>query len=122
MRKERKGVIMPSITIKNDIAFTIATNTELLFALSDSFGTPSFTENFVKVYDRFRANGATPLQWKALRNIFRDVFSKETKDVWRGILREMQKTCITFPSGISFLWNGDVVSDNGDYEGWVIEG
>ena len=57
--------------------------------------------------------------------MFRDVFSKETKDVWRGILTLMQKTCITFPNGrdaISFLWNGDVVADNGDYEGWVIEG
>ena len=108
--------------IINDNTFTIATNTAMLFALSDSFGTHTFAETFVKVYDRFRANGATPLQWKALRNIFRDVFSKETKDVWRGILREMQKTCITFPSGISFLWNGDVVSDSGHYEGWVIEG
>ena len=116
---------MPSITIKNDIAFIIATNTAMLFALSDSFGTHTFAETFVKVYDRFRANGATSLQWKVLRNMFRDVFSKETKDVWRGILTLMQKTCITFPNGrdaISFLWNGDVVSDNGDYEGWVIEG
>ena len=109
----------------NDNTFTIATNTAMLFKLADCFGTPSFTENFVKVYDRFRANGATSLQWKALRNMFRDVFSKETKNVWRGILTLMQKTCITFPNGrdaMSFLWNGDVVADDGDYEGWVIEG
>lgn len=110
---------MPSTT---DHTFTIATNTAMLFKLADCFGSVEFVKTFVKVYDKFRYSGATLLQWKALRNIFRDVFSKETKDVWRGILTLMQKTCITFPSGISFLWNGDVVSDNGDYEGWVIEG
>ena len=100
----------------------INTNNAMLFELANQFGGDDFAETFVKVYDRFRYRGATRLQWKALRNIFRNVFSKETKDVWRRILREMQKTCITFPSGISFLWNGDVVSDHGDYEGWVIEG
>ena len=105
--------------------YTITTNNAMLFELANRFGSVEFVKTFVKVYDRFRANGATPLQWKALRNIFRDVFSKETKDVWRGILTLMQKTCITFPNGrdaISFLWNGDVVADHGDYEGWVIEG
>ena len=118
LRKERKGAAMPII---ND-NYTITMNNEMLFELANCFGTSDFAETFTKVYERFRYRGATRLQWKALQNIFRDVFSKETKDVWRGILREMQKTCITFPSGISFLWNGDVVSDNGDYEGWVIEG
>ena len=108
--------------IINDNTFTITANTAMLFELADAFGTSAFAETFTKVYERFRAHGATLLQWKALRNMFRDVFSKETKDVWRGILREMQKTCITFPSGISFLWNGTIVADHGDYEGWVIEG
>ena len=111
--------------IINDNTFTIATNTAMLFELADCFGTPSFTENFVKVYDRFRANGATRLQWKALKNIFNDVFTEKSKDAWRSILTMMQKTCISFPTAtatISFLWNGTVVSDNGDYEGWVIEG
>ena len=106
----------------SNTTFTITMNNEMLFDLANRFGSVEFVKTFVKVYDKFRYSGATLLQWKALRNIFRDVFSKETKDVWRGILREMQKTCITFPSGISFLWNGDVVSDHGDYEGWVIEG
>ena len=53
--------------------------------------------------------------------MFRDIFSKETKDVWRGILTLMQKTCITFPNGRDAI-SGDVVADHGDYEGWVIEG
>lgn len=103
----------------------INTNTAMLFELADKFGSAEFVSTFTKVYNRFRAHGATLLQWKALRNMFRDVFSKETKDVWRGILALMQKTCITFPNGrdaISFLWNGDVVADHGDCEGWVIEG
>lgn len=107
----------------NNINITISNNNKWLDKLVDSFNTPSFTETFVKVYDRFRNQGATTLQWKALRNMFRDVFSKETKYVWRGILTTMQKTCITFPNekdAISFLWNGDVVSDNGDYHEWII--
>ena len=112
---------MPSINITSINNTTNA----MLFELANQFGTSAFTETFVKVYDRFRDHGATLLQWRVLRNMFRDVFSKETKDVWRGILTLMQKTCITFPNGrdaISFLWNGDVVADHGDYEGWVIEG
>ena len=111
--------------IINDNTFTIATNTAMLFKLADCFGTPSFTENFVKVYDRFRANGATRLQWKALKNIFNDVFTDENKDAWRNILRLLRKTCITFPAGtaaISFIWNGTIVAYHGNYEGWVIEG
>ena len=112
---------MPSINITSINNTTNA----MLFELANQFGTSDFMETFVKVYDRFRDHGATLLQWRVLRNMFRDVFSKETKDVWRGILTLMQKTCITFPNGrdaISFLWNGDVVADHGDYEGWVIEG
>ena len=112
---------MPSINITSINNTTNA----MLFELANQFGTSAFMETFVKVYDRFRDHGATLLQWRVLRNMFRDVFSKETKDVWRGILTLMQKTCITFPNGrdaISFLWNGDVVADHGDYEGWVIEG
>lgn len=98
------------------------TNNTLLFELADKFGSAEFVSTFTKVYDKFRYGGASRLQWKALGNIFCDVFTEENKNAWRGIMREMQKTCITFPSGISFLWNGDMVSDNGDYEGWVIEG
>ena len=105
--------------------YTINTNTAMLFALAERYGTPSFTETFVKVYDRFRYRGATRLQWKALKNIFNDVFTEESKDAWRSILTTMQKTCISFPtavSAVSFLWNGTIVADHGDYEGWVIEG
>ena len=84
----------------NNINITISNNNKWLDKLVDSFNTPSFTETFVKVYDRFRNQGATTLQWKALWNMFRDVFSKDA---------------------ISFLWNGDVVSDNGDYHEWMIK-
>ena len=97
----------------------------MLFELADAFGTSAFAETFVKVYDRFRAHGATLLQWRALKNIFNDVFTGENKDAWRSILRLLRKTCITFPTAndaVSFLWNGTVVADHGDYEGWVIEG
>lgn len=109
----------------SNTTFTINTNTAMLFALAERYGTPSFTETFVKVYDRFRYRGATRLQWKALKNIFNDVFTEESKDAWRSILTTMQKTCISFPtavSAVSFLWNGTIVADHGDYEGWVIEG
>ena len=111
--------------IINDNTFTITTNTAMLFKLADCFGTPSFTENFVKVYDRFRAHGATLLQWKALKNIFNDVFTEENKDAWRSILTTMRKTCISFPTAhcaISFLWNGTIIANHSNYEGWVIEG
>ena len=57
--------------------------------------------------------------------MFRDVFAEENKDAWRSILRLLRKTCITFPTaseGISFLWNGTIVANHGNYEGWVIEG
>ena len=103
----------------------INTNTAMLFELANQFGTSAFAETFVKVYDRFRAHGATLLQWRVLKNIFNDVFTEENKDAWRDILRLRRKTCITFPideGGISFLWNGDMLSDHGNYEGWVIEG
>ena len=103
----------------------IITNNAMLFELANQFGGNDFAETFVKVYDRFRYRGATRLQWKALRNIFNDVFTDENKDAWKSILRLLRKTCITFPTaseGISFLWNGTIVADHGDYEGWVIEG
>ena len=109
---------MPSININN-------TTNAMLFELADCFGTSAFAEAFVKVYDRFRAHGATLLQWRVLRNMFRDVFAEENKDAWRSILRLLRKTCITFPTAndaVSFLWNGTVVTDHSDYEGWVIEG
>lgn len=111
-------------TINND-NFTITMNNEMLFELAEKFASASFIETFVKVYEHFRYRGASRLQWKALKNIYNDVFTEETKDVWRGILTTMQKTCISFPtatSAISFLWNGTIVADHGDYEGWVIEG
>ena len=111
-------------TINND-NYTITANNVALFELADCFGSAEFVSTFVKVYDRFRYRGATCLQWKALKNIFNDVFTEESKDAWRSILTTMQKTCISFPtatSAISFLWNGTIVADHGDYEGWVIEG
>ena len=85
----------------------INTNTAMLFELADCFGTSSFAETFTTVYERFRYRGATRLQWKALKNIFNDVFTGEDKDAWRSILRLLRKTCITFPTaseGISFLF------------------
>ena len=112
---------MPSINITNINNTTNA----MLFELADCFDTDTFAETFVKVYDRFRYRGATRLQWRVLRNMFRDVFTDENKDAWRSILRLLRKTCITFPTaseGISFLWNGTIVANHGNYEGWVIEG
>lgn len=112
---------MPIINDK----YTITMNNEMLFDLANRFGSVEFVKTFVKVYDRFRYRGATRLQWKALKNIFNDVFTEENKDAWRSILTTMQKTCISFPTAtaaISFLWNGTIVADHGDYEGWVIEG
>ena len=111
-------------TINND-NYTITANTAMLFELAERYGTDAFAETFTKVYERFRYCGATRLQWKALKNIFNDVFTEENKDAWRSILTTMQKTCISFPTAtaaISFLWNGTIVADHGDYEGWVIEG
>ena len=105
--------------------YTITTNNAMLFELADCFGTSSFAETFTTVYERFRYRGATRLQWKALKNIFNDVFTGEDKDAWRSILRLLRKTCITFPAGtaaISFIWNGTIVAYHGNYEGWVIEG
>ena len=120
MRKERKGAAMPII---ND-NYTITTNNTMLFELADKFGSAEFVKTFTKVYEHFRYHGATRLQWKALKNIFNDVFTEESKDAWRSILTTMQKTCISFPTAtaaISFLWNGTIVADHGNYEGWVIE-
>ena len=111
---------MPIINITN-----INTTNAMLFELAGCFGTDTFAETFVKVYDRFRYRGATLLQWRALKNIFNDVFTGENKDAWRSILRLLRKTCITFPTAndaVSFLWNGTVIAAHGDYEGWVIEG
>ena len=60
----------------SNTTFTITMNNEMLFDLANRFGSVEFVKTFVKVYDKFRYSGATLLQWKALRNIFRDVFSK----------------------------------------------
>ena len=109
----------------NNINITISNNNKWLDKLVDSFNTPSFTETFVKVYDRFRYHGATSLQWRALKTVFNEIFNEETEDAWKDILTLMQKTCITFPQydggSTSYCWNRKIVHEKYGCEGWIIK-
>ena len=109
----------------NNIDITISNNNKWLDKLVDSFNTPFFTETFVKVYDRFRYHGATFLQWRALKTVFNEIFTKEEEEIWKGILTLMQKTCITFPQSdggsTSYCWNRKIIHKKYGCEGWMIK-